>query len=165
MLVNLSYYSSLLITLLIAVGLFFFIRASVKDRTQQATFASEVAPEILTARLHRYFDQRAYRLIESSPVLVYQGLVQPSLFLAIFLSILAFFGLGSLAIVLMTLVPGSFWLLLLLLSPLAGLFYWRRARRPEIVRLQIIPGSPATILYLKAHRDEIARFQTELGFE
>ncbi|WP_218079355.1 cofactor assembly of complex C subunit B [Anthocerotibacter panamensis] len=164
---EIAFYSTLALTLLIAVGLFFFIRASVKDRTKQETFLSEVAPETLDTRLAHYFQRRAYRLVDSGAVRVYEGIVQPSRFLAVFLSVLALCGLGSVALVLAVLVPvlGGWWFLLVVLSPLAGAFYWRRALRPERVLLQLISGEQVTQIHVKAHRDELEKFKAALGFE
>ncbi len=164
---SLIFYSPLIITLLMAVGLFFFIRASVKDRTEQETYESEVAPETLRAAVEAYFNKRAYTLVAEDPTLVYQGMIRPSVFLAAFLTLLALGGLGSLALILIVLMPsvGGWWGLLLSLCPLAGIFYWQKAQHPERIKLRLDPGPIKTKLCIQGHRDEIERFKRSLGFE
>ncbi|WP_254721882.1 cofactor assembly of complex C subunit B [Kovacikia minuta] len=54
--------STFLLTLLLAVGLLFFIRASVKDRTESVRLMSEQPEESIWLQLQQYFTQRAYRV-------------------------------------------------------------------------------------------------------
>jgi Cofactor assembly of complex C subunit B len=164
MVTNVAFYSSLILTLLIAVGLFFFIRASVKDRTKQEVLHSEVAPDTLRAKINLYFRQRAYQLSVQGETVTFQGTVRPSMFLAVFLSVLAFFGLGSVALVLASLVGGGGWFWGILLCPLAGVFYWQRAKRPEKVSLKIVERTATTEIHIQAQRDEMEKFKQALGF-
>ena len=95
--------STFLLTLLLAVGLFFFIRASVKDRTQQVQLIASEPEESLLARLQHYFEQRAYRVADvdaATRQVIFQGFVRPSWFLAIFLTVLAACGILCLSLVL-----------------------------------------------------------------
>ncbi|MEQ9548290.1 MAG: cofactor assembly of complex C subunit B [Coleofasciculus sp. G3-WIS-01] len=59
--------STFLLTLLLAVGLFFFIRASVKDRTQKVQLIAQEPEASLLERLLNYFDQRAYQVAAVDP--------------------------------------------------------------------------------------------------
>jgi hypothetical protein len=76
-------------------------------------------------------------------------------------------GAGSLGLVLRQLVPQAGWwpLLLVLLGPLAGWIYRRRAARPETVELRLISHDLATgsALRLRAHRDELIALELEMG--
>lgn len=167
--------SIFVMTLLMMVGLFFFIRASVKDRTQEVQLISEQTEDSLLARLQQYFDQRAYRVTAVDAAqnqVTFQGVVRPSLFLAIFLSALAAAGLLCLGLVLSMvwtdLTPGL--LALVLLSPLAGVFYWQRAGRPEQVSLKVEnltaeTSHPRSRLTVIAHRDEVAELQRSLDLK
>ncbi|TVQ43828.1 MAG: cofactor assembly of complex C subunit B [Gloeocapsa sp. DLM2.Bin57] len=153
--------STFCLTLLLMIGLFFFIRASVKKRIEELTLVSKLSQENLYTELQSYFQSRAYRLkdvnSENSQV-TFEGFVRPSWFLAILLTILATIGLLSLSLVIYLLYPtiASFSLGLLLLAPLAGLFYWRKAGRLEQVVLNIQPlSSDATQIKVIAHRDEL----------
>ncbi len=167
--------STFFLTLLMTIGLVFFIRASVKDRTQVITLASEQSEESLLTRLRQYFDQRAYRVVSLDATkneVIFEGTVRPSLFLAGFLTLLAAVGALCLVLMLSYLVAdlSKIWLGLLLLPPLAGIFYWRGAERSEQVLLKIESVSNAdaatnSLITVKAHRDELAELQRNLGLK
>jgi hypothetical protein len=164
--------SILLLTLLLSVGLFFFIRASVKDRTQEVKLVSEQAEASLIAELQQYFAHRSYRVArvdaEQNSVM-FEGVVRPSFFLAIFLTLLAAAGILCLALVWSLLFPNlsGFFLGLVLLSPAAGVFYWQRAARSEQVLLKVEethsekPQLQSQITVI-AHRDELIELQRAL---
>ncbi|ACK72600.1 conserved hypothetical protein [Gloeothece citriformis PCC 7424] len=148
------------------VGLFFFIRASVKDRTEQVTLKYPIPEDTLLNQLQDYFEKRAYKITSSNPEtkqLTLEGFVQPSLFLAIFLSFLAAIGLLCLALVLSLLyapLTGLF-LCLILLAPVAGVFYWKKAARLEQISLKLEPvNQPGqSCITITAHRDELIQLQ------
>jgi hypothetical protein len=109
------------------VGLFFFIRASIKDRTEQLEFLAMEPEESIFERLQTYFEQRSYRIIDVdgvNSIVTYEGFVPPSGFIAVFLSLLAALGLVCIALVLTLLYPsiGFITLAIALFAPLAGLF-------------------------------------------
>ncbi|WP_071515053.1 cofactor assembly of complex C subunit B [Geitlerinema sp. PCC 9228] len=165
--------STFFLTLLLGVGLFFFIKASIKDRTQQMQLTCKQSQEALWEDLKSYFQQRAYYAIATDPKqnqITFEGQVRPSWFLAIFLSTLAAVGLLCLALVLALLfsAPGaSFIYALVLLSPLAGVFYWRGASRTEQVKIQVQPHTAgetdlqSTVTAI-GHRDELATLKQTL---
>ncbi|AFZ31865.1 hypothetical protein Glo7428_3386 [Gloeocapsa sp. PCC 7428] len=165
--------STLVLTLLLAVGLFFFIRASVKDRTQEVTLVSEQEETSLLEQLQQYFARRSYRLSTVDSVrnqVTYEGFVKPSIFLAIFLTSLAAIGILCLALVWSLLFPNlsSIFLGLVLLSPMAGVFYWKKAARPEQVLLKLsnqtdkLPHELQSQITVVAHRDELIELQRSL---
>lgn len=167
--------STFFLTLLMAIGLFFFIRASVKDRTQLVTLASDQSEASLVEQLQQYFAQRAYRVTAVNPEqtqVTFEGQVRPSWFLAIFLSLLAAIGILCLVLVLSMLSPtwsAALWFLVLL-APLAGVFYWRGAARPEQVLLTLDSTPTATTagpsrITVTAHRDEILALQRLLALK
>lgn len=168
--------STFLLTILLSVGLFFFIKASVKDRTQAVQLISFQPQESLLPQLQQYFTQRAYQLAAVDAAqnqVVFQGFVRPSWFLAIFLSLLAAVGLLCLSLVLSLLFPGTakLFLGLELLSPLAGLFYWQKAGRTEQVSLKFEnslsegTNQPQSLITVTAHRDELAALQQALNLK
>jgi hypothetical protein len=167
--------STFLLTLLMIVGLFFFIRASVKDRTKKIQFLSTESEEILWQKLQQYFETRAYRVIDwdkEKKQVTLEGFVQPSWFLAIFLTILAGIGLSCLALVLFWVYPtvGNLVWGLIILAPLAGIFYWRKAGRLEQVSLSIqtdfkLQPNQSNLLTVTAHRDELLQLQQNLSLE
>jgi hypothetical protein len=93
--------------------------------------------------------------------------VEASLPLALLLSGLGAVGAAALGLVLRQLLPSlQFWpLLLVLLGPMAGLLYRRRAQRQESLELRLLPpqGFVPTTLRLRAHRDELIAIEQELG--
>ena len=164
--------STFLLTLLMSVGLLFFIRASTKDRIETVRLASEQSEVALLNQLQAYLTQRAYRLTAtdaSKLQVTFEGLVRPSFLMAVFLTLLAAIGFLCLALMLSILFPKLAGVLLglILLSPLAGLFYWRGAARPERVVLQVEGARTSeqetlSVVTVTAHRDELAALQHNL---
>lgn len=163
--------STLLLTGLMMIGLFFFIRAATKDRTEVAQLVTEQPETALLEQIQQYFTDRAYRIAAVDAAenqVTYTGVVRPSAFLAVFLTLLAGVGLLCLALVLSILLPRWSDLLpgLAVLAPLAGLFYWRKAGRPEQVKLQIAATADArSLITVTAHRDELAELQRSLPLQ
>lgn len=164
--------STLLLTLLLMVGLFFFIRASAKDRTQQVKLIVDEPEASLLSKLQQYFEQRAYQVaaIEAAQnQITFQGFVRPSWFLATFLTFLAACGLLCLALVLSLLYPslGNIFLALTMLAPAAGIFYWKKAGRIEQASLKVEAladegKAGQSIIIVTAHRDELLQLQQTL---
>jgi Flp pilus assembly protein TadB len=175
--------SIFLITLLLLIGLFFFIRASVKDRTEQVTLMASGPENAVLDQMEAYLKQRAYQLVglnREQAQLTFEGMVQPSLGLAIFLMILAAVSLLCLSLVLAILWPqiGSGFVALVALSPLTVWFYWQGAKRSEQVLLKVEPAnapdnapdnapeqSPRTLVTVTAHRDELAALKSALKYQ
>lgn len=166
--------SALLFSVLSLVGLVFFIRASVKERlVNLQVLLGEEQTEILE-RVKDYLLQRGYGISEVRPAeqtLFFSGQVRPSWFLGIFLSVLAALGGGCLVLALLALTPTladkPFLLALpLLLSPLAGLFYWRRSARATKICLKVGPTTAgaggAEVLTIVARRDEVKQLRQNL---
>jgi FtsH-binding integral membrane protein len=102
---------------------------------------------------------------------LFEGIVRPSVFLAVFLTLLATTGLLCLALVLAIAFPelSSVPYGLVLLAPLAGIFYWQRAKRPEqvLLRLESDPdespqSSFQSFITVTAHRDELIELERAL---
>lgn len=171
--------STALLTLLLSVGLFFFIRASAKDRTEVAQLVTDQQEEPLFEQLQQYFARRAYRIaaVDANQNQVkFEGFVRPSAFLAVFLTLLAAIGIFCLSLVLAFLFPSAAQVFPVLvgLAPVAGWFYWTKAGRQEQVLLQVAslsqsadqpnPSQAAkSLLTVTAHRDEVIAMKRELG--
>ena len=156
------------------IGLFFFIRASVKDRTEQVELTPRESVYQLLSQLQVDFTQRAYHIgsVDSrQQTMTCEGFVSPSWFLAIFLSGLTAIGLFCFPLVLSFLYPSLtlFFLGLVLFCPVAGLFYWKKSGRFEKVLLEVKTSSEPnqsqpnrdlqSSIIITAHRDELARLQ------
>ncbi len=167
--------STFFLTMLMAVGLIFFIRASVKDRTKALTFVSDLSEETLSQQLQQYFAQRAYRTTADGAAtnsISLEGIVRPSIFLALFLTLLAAIGILCLSLIFSYLFPGvgSFFYWSALLSPLAGFFYWRKSKRPETIFLQTqsaqdVSQQGKTLVTVTAHRDELEELRRNLALK
>lgn len=183
--------STFFLTVLMLIGLMFFIRASTKDRIEIAQLTTQQQREQVLERLQRYFSQRAYRLVNvdtEHDIVTFEGFVSPSVFLAIFLTLLAATGLLCLGLILTFLFPSTSPALLAiaLFSPAAGVFYWKRSARPEQVSLRVdawgdrseidpdkgaqsheatSSESPQTSILIKGHRDELSELQRSLNLK
>jgi Cofactor assembly of complex C subunit B len=142
--------STLLLTLLMLVGLLFFIRASTKDRIETAQLVSQQNEATFMSGLKEYFQQRGYRVaaVDSQRNQVtFEGFVRPSVFLAVFLTLLAATGLLCLTLVVLQLFPNLSiaFAAIVLLSPLSE-----------------DEHSPPSRITVVAHRDELAQLQSSL---
>jgi type IV secretory pathway VirB3-like protein len=163
--------STFLLTLLLSVGLFFFIRASTKDRIQTVQLVSEQDEATLMSQLQEYFRSRSYRVAEvdrEQNKVIFEGNVRPSWFLAIFLTLLAATGIVCLSLVVYLLFPNLSTpiLAMVLLSPLSGLFYWKKSGRLEKVSLKVettqSKQTSSSKITVVGHRDELNELQRTL---
>jgi hypothetical protein len=163
--------STLLLTLLLAVGLVFFLRAASKDRTTVVEVHSpRPALEVLEG-LSSWLTSRGWRTEAGDPdrsLLRFRGEVGASAPLTLLLSLLGAVGAACLGLVIRQLLPQLGWwpLVLALLGPAAGLIYQRRAKRAESFELRLIEADASrggSTLRLRAHRDELIAIETELG--
>lgn len=168
--------STLLLTVLLAIGLFFFIRASVKDRTQIIQMISTEPTDALLAQLQQYFTQRSYKVVALDATqnqVTFAGFVRPSWFLAVFLTFLAAIGILCLVLVVWILFPqlGLVFLGLELFAPVAGIFYWQKAGRQEQVSLKFeSPAAESTqetqnLITVTGHRDELSVLRETFGWQ
>lgn len=162
--------STLLLTLLLAVGLVFFLRAASKDRTTIVDVHSpRPALEVLEG-LSGWLTNRGWHTAAADPertMLRFEGKVEASTPLALLLSLLGSLGASCLGLVLRQLLPQLGWwpLALAMLGPAAGLLYRRKAARPESFELRLLANGEkaGSTLRLRAHRDELIAIETELG--
>lgn len=167
--------STLFFTIFSLVGLVFFIRSSVKDRTQKMRVWIDDPNGGILDQIKTHFNSRAYRITRVDPVqqaIAFEGNVQASPFLAVFLSLLAALGLLCLALVLAVFWPsrGFLFFFLLWLAPLAGTFYWQKAARVEAIMVEVgdadQPSHPGQYpLTVTAHRDELRQLQAQVPLD
>jgi hypothetical protein len=166
-----SLISTLVLTLLLGIGLVFFLRAASKDRTTVVDVHSPRPPLEVLDGLSDWLTARGWSTEAGDPdrqVLRFRGQVSASWPLALLLSLLGGVGAASLGLVLCQLLPNlAPWpVALALLGPFAGLIYRRRASRSECLELRLLPNSetaPGSNLRLRAHRDELIAIEQELG--
>ncbi len=162
--------STLLLTLLMAIGLVFFLRAASKDRTTVVEVHSPQPPVQVLEGLCSWLTDRGWQTEDGDPerhLLRFRGQVSASLPLALLLSLLGSVGAACLGLVVRQVLPqlGGWPLLLTLMGPLAGVIYRRRAARPERLELRLMNADAASgsTLRLRAHRDELIAIEKELG--
>jgi Cofactor assembly of complex C subunit B len=163
--------SAFFLSVLIAIGLVFFIRASTKARIETAVWALSQPEESVLKDVTHYLEGRAYRLQSvdrESEQVIFSGMVSASWGMAIFLSTLAAIGALCLGLVLAIQFPqlGYWGFGTVLLAPGAGWFYFKKSQRPEQVLLKVRPTDQAqkTCLKVTAHRDELASLQNALNY-
>ena len=166
-----SFTSTLILTLLLGIGLVFFLRAASKDRTTVVEVHSPRPPLEVLEGLSDWLTARGWSTEAGDPdrqVLRFRGQVSASWPLAVLLSLLGAVGAASLGLVLGQLLPDlAPWpVALALLGPLAGLIYRRRAARRESLELRLLPSPAAdsgSSLQLRAHPHELIATEQELG--
>ncbi len=154
--------STFILTILLAIGLGFFLRAASKDRTTVVDISSPLPPLDVLNGISSWLEKRGWRRDggdADEKILRFNGSVAYSQGLAVFLSMLCGLGGGCLGLVMIQLSPSLGWtpMLLCLLGPFAGLFYRQRAFRIESLELKLLSSdeTEGSILRLRAHRDEL----------
>jgi len=166
-----AFSSTLFLTILLSIGLVFFLRAASKDRTTVVDVQSPLPPLEVLNGVSVWLEQRGWKRnggnIEEK-LLLFNGSVASSTFLEVFLSCLGGLGSACLGLVLIQLYPFLNWWPLLLAvigAPLAGIIYRIKSRREESLELKLLSSelSSISILRIKAHRDELIAIQLELS--
>ncbi|MGD1903323.1 MAG: cofactor assembly of complex C subunit B [Geitlerinemataceae cyanobacterium] len=163
-----SWFSSALIpTSLMAIGLAFFIRASAKERTEELELECHRSASEVDRLAKAHLTGRTYRIAKTEDgTTLFEGQVRPSVFLAIFLSVLAAVGFACVSLIVGTVVPSlaDSAIGVTALSPLAGAYYWAKAAKSERVAISVrepeaasesATGAPGSLLTAIGHRDEL----------
>ena len=157
-----AFSSTLFLTILLAIGLGFFLRAASKDRTTIVDVQSPLPPLEVLKGISFWLEERGWKKnggnVEEK-LLIFSGNVASSAFLVIFLSCLGGVGSACLGLVLIQLYPSlSWWPLLLAVigAPLAGIIYRIKSKREESLEVKLLSSdiSDISILRIKAHRDD-----------
>ena len=168
---QLAFSSTLFLTILLTIGLVFFLRAASKDRTTVVDVQSPLPPLDVLNGVSFWLEERGWKRYGGNieeRLLLFHGSVASSIFLAIFLSCLGGLGAACLGLVLIQLYPSLGWWPLLLAgigAPLTGFIYRIKSKREESLELKLISSelSKISILRIKAHRDELIAIQLELS--
>ena len=166
-----AFSSTLFLTILLAIGLVFFLRAASKDRTTVVDVQSSLPPLEVLKGVSSWLEDRGWQKNGGNvdeKLLIFNGSVASSTFLVIFLSCLGGLGSACLGLVLIQLYPSlSWWPLLLAVigAPLAGIIYRIRSQREESLEVKLLSSdlSDSSVLRIRAHRDELIAIQSELS--
>ena len=162
--------STLLLTILLFIGLFFFLRASSKDRTTTVEITSSKMPIEVLDIICNWLTVRGWKQVggdSTQQKLEFKGEVVSSKLLAIFLTLLGGLGSCSLGLVIVQLYPRLGWwplLLGLIGGPLSGWIYFIKSRRVESFELKLMDNIKrnSTALKIRAHRDELIALDSDL---
>ena len=163
--------STLLLTVLLAIGLFFFLRASSKDRTTVVEITSSKKPIEVLNVMYEWLDLRGWQQLGGDfdqRILIFKGQVISSKLLAIFLSLLGGLGSCALGLVIIQIFPTLGWwpiLLGFIGGPLSGIIYFKKSSREEKFELRLTSSDDEEItsMKLRAHRDELISLENELS--
>tara|TARA_B100000214_G_scaffold211116_1_gene153336 strand:- start:1007 stop:1564 length:558 start_codon:yes stop_codon:yes gene_type:complete len=166
-----TFSSTLFLTILLAIGLGFFLRAASKDRTTIVDVQSPLPPLEVLKGISFWLEERGWEKNGGNAeekLLIFNGNVASSTFLVIFLSCLGGLGSACLGLVLIQLYPALSWWPLLLAAigaPLAGIIYRIKSNREESLQVKLLSSDTSSncILRIKAHRDELIAIQLELS--
>ncbi len=168
---QMGFSSVLLLTILLAIGLFFFLRAASKDRTTVVDVHSSLPPLEVLNGITTWLQERGWKTDGGDAdrkVLRFQGSVASSKALAVLLTIYGGVGSACLGLVVRQLIPSLEWWPLLLAfvgGPAAGFIYRQRAARIESLELRLLTsvGNEGSTLRIRAHRDELIAMEIELA--
>ena len=166
---NYSLKSTFLLTILLSIGLFFFLRASSKDRTTTIEISTETDPIETLNIICGWLKLRGWNQVggnSEKKTLTFTGQVTSSNLLAIFLSVLGGLGSCSLGLVIRQIYPNLSWwpiLLGLIGGPISGIIYSKKSKREETFEFRLLDEfDKSTKLRLRAHRDELISLEKEL---
>tara|TARA_Y100001970_G_scaffold294194_1_gene448283 strand:+ start:6313 stop:6870 length:558 start_codon:yes stop_codon:yes gene_type:complete len=163
--------SILLLTILLSIGLFFFLKASSKDRTTVVEIYSELNSVYIMDQICIWLKKRGWNNDDvnvDEKVIKFKGFVASSLSFAAFLSLLGSIGSACIALVIIQIFPELTWwpmLITLIGGPLTGYFYTKSARRIEELELKLIESSnqSGSKFKIRAHRDELIALDNDLS--
>eukprot|EP00978_Attheya_sp_CCMP212_P003917 scaffold8359_cov53-Attheya_sp.AAC.2 len=175
-----SYYTTLGLYALSFPGLWSQIKRSTAAKTKRKTFVSsgeaveggkdlrQQAGEIMA-----YMKANNYEVVEAGETITFQGLVARSTSQAFFLTFCTALGMASLALVLqiqfqnVELPFGVNWFYLVLLSPYAGIYYWRSGDRVDECKVKLVGNDEDTEneITIEGNDDEIERMWRTLELQ
>ncbi|KAK9108625.1 hypothetical protein Syun_024636 [Stephania yunnanensis] len=138
-----SYYTSLGLFVISVPGLWSLIKRSVKSKIVQKTFVEEgedKAPSQVAGEIFSFFTRNNFNVSDRGETITFEGMMVPSRGQAALLTFCTCISLASVALVLTITVPdvGDKWYWLTILSPLAGVYYWKRASRKEQIKVKMM---------------------------
>lgn len=176
-----SYYAILGLYLTSFPGLWSTIKRSTKTKVKRKTYVSkgvnaegqglrEQAGEIMA-----YMKANNYEVVDAGETITFNGVVQRSVSQACFLVFCSFIGLASLALVLsiqfntleLPVIGTPNWYLMCLLSPYAGIYYWRAGDRVDEFSIKLVSNDEETenSIDVQGSEDEIERMWKTLDWQ
>ncbi|KAF7135575.1 hypothetical protein RHSIM_Rhsim08G0038900 [Rhododendron simsii] len=155
-----SYYTSLGLFVISVPGLWSLIKRSVKSKIVQKTYIGEgeqkKAPNRVAGEILSFFTRNNFVVLDRGETITFEGTMVPSRGQAALLTFCTCISLASVALVLTITVPdvGNNWFWLTILSPLAGLYYWKRASRKEQIKVKMVVAEDGTLSEIIVQGDD-----------
>lgn len=179
---NASYYTTLGLYALSFPGLWSQVKRSTKAKVKRKTYvsqgeAAEGGKELRqqAGEIMAYMKANNYEVAEAGETIVFRGLVARSISQASFLTFCTAIGTASLALVLQIqfqdlVLPGigsPNWFYLCLLSPYAGIYYWRSGDRIDDFKVKLAENDDATLneITIEGNDEEIERMWRTLELQ
>jgi len=149
--VNVSYYTTLALYALSFPGLWSTIKRSTGAKIKRKSYVSPALQSggkdqrSQAGEIMAYMKANNYEVLEAGETIVFRGLVARSTSQAAFLTFCTALGMASLALVLqiqlqdltLPIIGTPNWFYLTLLSPYAGLYYWKSGDRVDDIRIKL----------------------------
>ncbi|KAK4490542.1 hypothetical protein RD792_001224 [Penstemon davidsonii] len=156
-----SYYTSLGLFVISVPGLWSLIKRSVKSKVVKKTFIGEgektkKAPNQVAGEILSFFTRNNFAVSDRGETITFEGIMVPSRGQAALLTFCTCISLASVALVLTITFPdvGNNWFLLTILSPLAGVYYWKKASRKEQIKVRMIMAEDGTLSEIIVQGDD-----------
>lgn len=155
-----SYYTSLGLFVISVPGLWSLIKRSVKSKVVQKTFVEggekKKAPNQVAGEILSFFTRNNFVVSDRGETITFEGMMVPSRGQAALLTFCTCISLASVALVLTITYPdfGNNWFWITLLSPLSGIYYWKRAARKEQIKVKMLVGEDGTLSEVVVQGDD-----------
>uniref|UniRef100_A0A5B7CBN4 Protein COFACTOR ASSEMBLY OF COMPLEX C SUBUNIT B CCB1, chloroplastic n=1 Tax=Davidia involucrata TaxID=16924 RepID=A0A5B7CBN4_DAVIN len=167
-----SYYTSLGLFVISVPGLWSLIKRSVKSKIVQKAFIGEgeakKVPNQVAGEILSFFTRSNFVVLDKGETITFEGMMVPSRGQAALLTFCTCISLASVALVLTITVPdvGNNWFWLTILSPLAGVYYWKRASRKEQIKVKMIVGDDGTLseIIVQGDDQQVEQMRKDLQF-
>ncbi|XP_073006914.1 protein COFACTOR ASSEMBLY OF COMPLEX C SUBUNIT B CCB1, chloroplastic isoform X2 [Typha latifolia] len=140
-------------------GRTFFLMLPISSVVQK-TFVKEdgtaMAPNQVAGEILSFFTRNNFSVSDRGETITFEGMMIPSRGQAALLTFCTCISLGSVALVLSIAVPegGNNWFWLMTLSPLAGVYYWKRASRKEEIKVKMMLGDNGSLSEILVRGDD-----------
>jgi len=178
-----SYYTTLGVYIMSFPGLWSQVKRSTKAKTKRKTYvtpgenaavASESKKDLrqTAGEIMAYMKANNYEVAQAGETITFRGIVEASKSQAFFLTFCTALGLASLALVLqiqfidLKLPLGLNWFYLVLLSPYAGIYYWRSGDRVDDIQVKLSTNDEETEnkIVVEGNDEEIDRMWRALNW-
>ncbi|OVA17357.1 Protein of unknown function DUF3529 [Macleaya cordata] len=156
-----SYYTSLGLFVISVPGLWSLIKRSVKSKIVKKSFVGEgegkmKEPNQVAGEILSFFTRNNFVVSDRGETITFEGEMVPSRGQAALLTFCTCISLASVGLVLTITVPdvGDKWYYLTILSPLAGLYYWKKASRKEQIKVKMLVSEDGTLSEIVVQGDD-----------